>query len=233
MDKFPLMQGCFSVGELITEQEALYTWFEARCRLPGEGLWCAWAVGDRGELRLGVLEPVNGKLTIRRRFSRRMTEPLGKLVQGELRPAAGEGTWEPLGNPSAYFHSAYIQNQLRGVEGVRTRQEGSCRYVAIPYETVSNDGDVLLCPGGRCGGAALHRLCPEPGGMARGFCTGVCAVKIRKNSNYGYHILRCCAIMSILVGKTACEDQNRTRTGIWMPVKNGRSPHEMPILRIQ
>ena len=28
MDKFPLMQGCFSVGELITEQEALYTWFE-------------------------------------------------------------------------------------------------------------------------------------------------------------------------------------------------------------
>ena len=45
MDKFPLMQGCFSVGELITEQEALYTWFEARCRLPGEGLWCAWAVG--------------------------------------------------------------------------------------------------------------------------------------------------------------------------------------------
>ena len=134
MDKFPLMQGGVSVGELITEQEALYTWFEARCRLPGEGLWCAWAVGDRGELRLGVLEPVNGKLTIRRRFSRRMTEPLGKLVQGELRPAAGEGTWEPLENPSAYFHSAYIQNQLRGVEGVRTRQEGSCRYVAIPYD---------------------------------------------------------------------------------------------------
>ena len=53
MDKFPLMQGGVSVGELITEKEALYTWFEARCRLPGEGLWCAWAVGDRGELRLG------------------------------------------------------------------------------------------------------------------------------------------------------------------------------------
>ena len=69
MDKFPLMQGCFSVGELITEQEALYTWFEARCRLPGEGLWCAWAVGDRGELRLGVLEPCGDRATIRRRVS--------------------------------------------------------------------------------------------------------------------------------------------------------------------
>ena len=77
MDKFPLMQGCFSVGELITEQEALYTWFEARCRLPGEGLWCAWAVGDRGELRLGVLEPCGDRATIRRRFSARLTAPLG------------------------------------------------------------------------------------------------------------------------------------------------------------
>ena len=82
MDKFPLMQGGVSVGELITEQEALYTWFEARCRLPGEGLWCAWAVGDRGELRLGVLEPCGDRATIRRRFSARLTAPLGKLRQG-------------------------------------------------------------------------------------------------------------------------------------------------------
>ncbi len=134
MDKFPLIWRERPLGEMSVEREALYTWFTVCCRLPEPGLWCAWAVGEQGQLRLGVLEPVNGKLTIRRRFSRRMTEPLGKLVQGELRPAAGEGTWEPLGNPSAYFHSAYIQNQLRGVEGVRTRQEGSCRYVAIPYD---------------------------------------------------------------------------------------------------
>ena len=69
MDKFPLMQDGRPVGELITEREALYTWYEARCRLPGEGLWCAWAVGDRGELRLGVLEPCGDRASIRRRFS--------------------------------------------------------------------------------------------------------------------------------------------------------------------
>ena len=87
MDKFPLLWKEKAVGELTAEQEALYTWFEARCRLPGEGLWCAWAVGDRGELRLGVLEPVNGKLTIRRRFSRRVTEPLGRRpLRGHLEP---------------------------------------------------------------------------------------------------------------------------------------------------
>ena len=57
MDKFPLMQDGRPVGELITEREALYTWFEARCRLPGEGLWCAWAVGDRGSCGWGSWSP--------------------------------------------------------------------------------------------------------------------------------------------------------------------------------
>ena len=55
MDKFPLLWEGKALGELIVEQEALYTWFTVRCRLPGEGIWCAWAVGDRGELRLGVV----------------------------------------------------------------------------------------------------------------------------------------------------------------------------------
>ena len=55
------MAGGRVVGELIAEREALYTWFEARCRLPEPGLWCAWAVGDREELRLGVLEPAGAE----------------------------------------------------------------------------------------------------------------------------------------------------------------------------
>ena len=52
MDKFPLLYGGRPLGELTAEREALYTWFDARCVLPGEGLWCAWAVGDQGELHL-------------------------------------------------------------------------------------------------------------------------------------------------------------------------------------
>ena len=42
MDKFPLLWDGRSVGELTTEREALYTWYEARCRLPEKGLWCGW-----------------------------------------------------------------------------------------------------------------------------------------------------------------------------------------------
>ena len=43
MDKFPLLWEGKAIGELSAEQEALYTWFIVRCRLPGEGIRCAWA----------------------------------------------------------------------------------------------------------------------------------------------------------------------------------------------
>ena len=124
MDKFPLMQGGVSVGELITEQEALYTWFEARCRLPGEGLWCAWAVGDRGELRLGVLEPCGDRATIRRRFSARLTAPLGKLRQGEIRPAhpPEPEDWTPLERSAVRLRSPWLREQLHLVPGVLVRE---------------------------------------------------------------------------------------------------------------
>lgn len=137
MDKFPLLWDGRPSGELTTEQEALYTWFTARCRLPEEGLWCAWAVGDLGELRLGVLEPEGERGVIRRRFSRRMTAPLGQLLRGELRPAmerAAQEKWGPAPEPGNLFHASWLRQRMRGLQGALTRTEGGCRYVALPYD---------------------------------------------------------------------------------------------------
>ena len=67
------------MGELTVTPEALYTAFSVSCR-GREGLWCAWAVGERESLRIGVLEPENGCLQIRRRFSKRLTDPLGPIA---------------------------------------------------------------------------------------------------------------------------------------------------------
>lgn len=137
MDKFSLLWEGAPAGELTTEREALYTWFTARCRLPGEGLWCAWAVGDRGELRLGVLEPEGERAAIRRRFSDRMTAPLGKLLRGELRPAGEQPVrevWEPAAEPGRLFRSPWLRRCLRGTRGALTRTEGGYRYVALPYD---------------------------------------------------------------------------------------------------
>jgi hypothetical protein len=138
MDKFPLYRMGKQLGELTAEREALYTWFEARCRLPGPGLWCAWAVGDRGELRLGVLEPAGERAVIRRRFSDRMTGPLGKILRGEVRaasPSAAETeNWETLGDPVRLFRTQALREQLRWAEGALTRGTDQRRYVAIPYD---------------------------------------------------------------------------------------------------
>lgn len=131
MDKFPLLWEDRSIGELIVEREALYTWFTARCRLPGEGIWCAWAVGEQGELRLGVLEPKEG---IRRRFSQTMTAPLGKLLRGELRPAGRVEPWTAAQEPDRLFRTPWLRQQLRGASGAMTRGQEGLRLLALPYD---------------------------------------------------------------------------------------------------
>ena len=133
MDKFPLLWEGKAIGELSAEQETLYTWFTVRCRLPGEGIWCAWAVGDRGELRLGVVEPQNG---IRRRFSHQMTAPLGKLLRGELRPAGDrtEENWTATPEPDRLFRTPWLRRQLRDVRGALTRTAEAGRFLALPYD---------------------------------------------------------------------------------------------------
>lgn len=136
MDKFPLLWDGRSIGELTAEREALYTWFEARCRLPEKGLWCAWAVGDRGELRLGVLEPCGDRAAIRRRFSDRLTGPVGRLQWGEVRPAhpAEPGDWLPAAGAGDLFRSPWLRERLQNTAGVLTRQAAGRRYVALPYD---------------------------------------------------------------------------------------------------
>lgn len=135
MDKFPLLLDGRPAGELSTEQEGLYTWFSARCSLP-EGLWCAWAVGDRGELRLGVLEPAGNQGTIRRRFSGQLTAPLGRLLRGEIRPAGVREpeSWEPLPTPESLFRAPWLRQRLKGVQGALTRKTADIRYLALPYD---------------------------------------------------------------------------------------------------
>ncbi len=135
MDKFPLLLDGGPAGELAAEQEGLYTCFSARCPLP-DGLWCAWAVGDRGELRLGVLEPEGTQGAIRRRFSRQLTAPLGRLLRGEVRQAGAKEAeiWESAPAPDQLFRASWLRQRLKGAQGARVRQAGKKRYLALPYD---------------------------------------------------------------------------------------------------
>ncbi len=126
MDKFPLLLEGRPAGELTAEHEPLYTSLAARCPLP-DGLWCAWAVGEQGVLRLGVLEPQNGCGFIRRRFSHRLTAPLGRILRGEVRPngitpeavpSEEPSAWSPVPAPERLFRTPWLRQRLQGRQGV-------------------------------------------------------------------------------------------------------------------
>ena len=123
MDKYPVFREEQTVGELTVAPDALYTAFSVSCR-GREGLCCAWAVGETGNLRIGVLEPENGCLQIRRRFSKRLTDPLGPILRGELRPLGEEREqWEPL-RPEL-LRSPYLRCRLSGFSDVLTCRPGA------------------------------------------------------------------------------------------------------------
>ena len=135
MERYPLLRDGKPSGELTTERDGLYTWFSATFRPCREGLWCAWAVGERGELRLGVLEPSGEAAAIRRRFSNQNTAPLGKLLRGEVRPAGERrDSWLPAPEPDRLFQSPWLRRQLRGVREARTCRAGETRLLALPYD---------------------------------------------------------------------------------------------------
>lgn len=135
MERYPLVWEGRPSGALLAEREGLYTVLTARTSFCREGLWYAWAIGAEGELRLGVLEPAGEEAVIRRRISQRSMAPLGKLVRGEVRPAgAVREDWKPAPEPDRLFHTPWLRQQLRGVEGALTERRGTLRYLALPFD---------------------------------------------------------------------------------------------------
>lgn len=144
MDKYPVLENGTAAGELTVWPDRLYTVFHVSCP-PREGLWRAWAVGETGTLRIGVLEPENGVLCIRRRFSRELTAPAGPLLRGELRPLGEEREpWEPLRADS--FQTPYLQRCLRESAGALMCRSGDRRLVALPRDdTVPFPLEAMFC----------------------------------------------------------------------------------------
>lgn len=135
MERLPIMYQGAQVGELAVEHLAGDVGFSARCTGMGKGLWCLWVVGSTGELRLGVLEDRGREAVFSRRFSQRMTAPLGHLLRGELR-SAGESRgsiWQSVSRPEALFRTPWLRRALTGAEGALIKKAGKGCFLALPY----------------------------------------------------------------------------------------------------
>ena len=133
MDKYPLYLDGRSVGELIVTDCGMYADYRAVCRTAGPALHRAYLVGERTEMLLGVLAPEGGVFTICRRFSRRETENLGRLIRCEAR-RNGQQAWERVSDPEQLLSNPFFSHMLHGLSGVLLRREGDRRLIAIPWD---------------------------------------------------------------------------------------------------
>lgn len=126
-------------GELLAEEHGLYRRYSAVCRMtPDAEPMRLFAVGERGELRLGVMQPENGRFVLRRQMSAKEADTAGKLLRGELRPLAVQETdWHSAAEPENLFRGVLLRSRLRGKRGVLVCRSGEGCFVAIPFDTGS------------------------------------------------------------------------------------------------
>ena len=98
-----------------------------------EGLWCAWAVGESGALRIGIPEPEGDRLHLRRRFSRSMTAPIGRILRGELRmPERATPQWLPVDPAAPPVRSERFLRAIQARQGVLTCRVDGRLLLAFP-----------------------------------------------------------------------------------------------------
>ena len=88
-------------GEITLDPRGSRTRVRASMDDPGDGLYRAALLGERGELLLGVLEPTEGRLVLRRELYSRDIARLGPLRRGEARRSFrfGEEAWRGREEP--------------------------------------------------------------------------------------------------------------------------------------
>lgn len=134
MERLKLYRSGQVVGELTAEPEGLYFRFHARCDLCGEGMFRAFAVGQRGEVPLGVLEPVSGQLQLSRCLSRGQLAPAGQLLRGEVRRCGGEEERAWQLPPEEVWERMPLCRRLDRRQGALWQEKEQRLCLALPYE---------------------------------------------------------------------------------------------------
>ena len=102
-------------GEATMREDGARVEIRAQTDDPGDGLYRAILEGERGQLSLGVMESVDGRLTLRRRPERCEVERLGtvRCIRVGCAFAFGQKrTWNETNEPSGLLHSEFLRSRL-------------------------------------------------------------------------------------------------------------------------
>lgn len=124
------------LGEITLCPQGTRTRVEARMEDPGDGLYRAVLVGERGTLKLGVLEPKGGFLQLCRCPYSRDVESLGPLARGEANCSISFGTtpWQSTDRPADLLRDPLLSRRLENCRRAWWRREGELLRLALPLE---------------------------------------------------------------------------------------------------
>lgn len=104
---------------------------------PGDGLYRAMLVGTRGQLPLGVLEPGDGCLTLRRRPCRGDVERLGGSLRVQTECSFAfrkKHPWQKTACPAELVNSGFLRERLAGVSRAWWRRGKGNVTLALAWE---------------------------------------------------------------------------------------------------
>lgn len=136
MERIALYCGGRVAGEITMEDLGSQIEIRGAMAAPGDGLYRAALLGERGELPLGVMEPRGGQSTLHRRLYRRDVAALGTLLRGEARRSfafSEPKLWHRTARPGDLFRSQWLRERLTDCGAALWRREGERLYVALPY----------------------------------------------------------------------------------------------------
>ena len=136
MERVKLYCGGQCRGEVTVIPEGARTQVRAVMTDPGDGLYRACLVGERGELPLGVMEPGGGELCVCRRIYSRETAGIGPYLRGEAWCSFRfqEVRWQETGCPDQLFRDDFLQSRLRSIGRAWWRRDRGDLYLALPME---------------------------------------------------------------------------------------------------
>ena len=131
MEQLPLMLEGKRIGTLSVSRDGLYVCFRGEYHTSAREVLRLCAVGEEGELRLGIPEPRNGVFCLKRRVPAREAEPLGRLLRGELRRREAEDGWQKA--PPDLFSGEELRRCLLSGEALWRRRDAH-RCLALPFD---------------------------------------------------------------------------------------------------
>jgi len=135
--ELPLSRRGVPAGTVEIVMEGSCAQLRATMKDPGDGLYRAVLVGEKGERLLGVMEPSQGELTLCRRIYDRDIRALGALKRGEARRSIAfspQQRWQAVEDPARLFGDPFWQQRLKDCGKSWFRREGELLYLALPLE---------------------------------------------------------------------------------------------------